>query len=90
MTRRPSAAAPLVAALAIVLALLGAYVVGYFRLGYVFEDQDGWTGDISYERRYEDDWQASLFHPAAAMESVARGVPVSSIEDPFADLRRDR
>ena len=87
MTSRRSTAAPILAALAIVLATLGAYVGGYYWLGYVFEDQHRWTGRVSYERRYAADWQRIIFAPATRIESLLCGVPISAEIDPFAAER---
>jgi hypothetical protein len=72
MTSRPSTAAPILAVLAIVLAtLLATYVGGYLWLG----EYHAWTSnsvptDTSVIRLYDSRWQAALFKPAAAMESL--------------------
>jgi hypothetical protein len=91
MTARPPTAAPILAVLAIVLVMLGAYVGGYFLLGErsdMFISRNG--RHISSEkhpgmvlshinRHYAYGWQATVFYPAAKMETWLGGVHVNSV-----------
>jgi hypothetical protein len=75
MTSRPSTAAPILAVLAIVLVTLGAYVGGYFWLG------DYWATKEVKEvvfRDYRYQWQATIFQPAASVESWLTGKVVQT------------
>jgi hypothetical protein len=58
-----SAAAPILAVLAIVLAMLGAYVGGYFWLG---ERQE--LNSVQTTRVYSARWQGTVFGPIAWVE----------------------
>ena len=71
MTFRPSTAAPSLAVLAVVLVTLGAYLGGYFWLG------DRLYGGPAPLRYYRYRWQATLFTPAAKVDSYLRGYSVS-------------
>jgi hypothetical protein len=82
MTSRPSTAAPILAVLAIMLALLGTYVGGYFWLGQVrpFISLSPASG-ISREgmnRVYQFKWLATAFAPLAKCESWATGKEVTT------------
>ena len=81
MTSRPSIAAPILAALAIVLALLGAYVGGYLGLGPVTNVVTP-AGPVAV-RTFRYRWQALIFTPAASVESLVTrsAVEVLSNED---------
>lgn len=64
MTSRPSTAAPILAVLAIVLAVLSAmYVSGYFwfgeRIDWASESESGY--DESVSRFYEQKWMVKFF-----------------------------
>ena len=73
MTTRHSAAAPILAALGIVLAMLGAYVGAYLGLcEMTYEWTDSEEG-FYVERLYEYDWARTVFAPAAWMEGKIRG-----------------
>lgn len=68
MTARPSTAAPILAALALLLLPLGAYVGGYhglseYGVGY------GISSNGTTYRAYSAHWQCELFKPAAWIES---------------------
>jgi hypothetical protein len=67
MTSRSSTAAPILAVLAVVLVTLGAYVGGYVWLG------SYGSGSDAIVRVYAQDWQVSLFAPAARIESLITG-----------------
>jgi len=71
MTTRPSAAAPILAVLAILLALLGAYVGGYFWLGDPY-----FVGAGYVEREFPHLWQARLYRPMAWLEQRLSGTDV--------------
>jgi len=82
MTSRPSTAAPILAALAVVLITLGAYVGGYFWLG----EYDP-TASVMYAngieerltlRTYNHAGLATLFYPAAVAESLMTGTHVDT------------
>jgi hypothetical protein len=77
MTSRPSATAPVLAALAIVLVPLGAYVAGYLCLGeqtnQLHSGGGNPTGAMTILRTYSHQWQVVVFQPAATMESLLRG-----------------
>jgi len=79
MTSRPSTAAPILAVLAIVLAMLGAYVGGYVWLGQAatiaFTTASGGS-QPGMERRYAQDWLRRCFEPAASAEAKLGGYPV--------------
>jgi hypothetical protein len=91
MTFRPSAAAPILSVLAIVLTLVGLYVSGYFWLGErsdIFTSRNG--RHLSSERHpgmvlshinryYAYEWQATVFYPAAQIETWLRRVHVNSV-----------
>ena len=77
MTPRRSTAAPILAALAIVLVLLGAYVGGYFWLSEIdptatFIRADG-TEQPGQVRYFQHSGLVMLFHPASAVESWLTG-----------------
>jgi hypothetical protein len=66
---RPSTAAPILAVLAIVLLTLGAaYLGGYFWLGQRFDYDETTT------RLYPQQWMASVFKPAAQLETWLTGI----------------
>jgi hypothetical protein len=73
MTSRPSPAAPILAALAVVLVTLGEYAGGYFWLGdfHEFPEFDG-----AVLRQYDYDWQVTLFWPASQIEERLRRAEV--------------
>ena len=78
MTSRSSTAAPILAVLAIVLVMLGAYVGGYFWLGrHICVLTPSWSvGDIPkvrHTRIYRHELQATVFKPAAQIESFLSG-----------------
>ena len=80
MTSRPSTAAPILAVLAIVLAMLGAYVGGYFWLG----QRCDWLHDGTLEfptRFYSHRWMAIVFEPAARIESQLTGIETITDHD---------
>jgi hypothetical protein len=80
MTSRPSTAAPLLAIVAIVLPLLGAYVGAYFYLGQVgWADYD--AGERIIWRTYPRPWHW-IFTPAARVETLIRGCRVNCQENP--------
>ena len=67
MTSRPSTAAPILAVLAIVLPFT-LYVVGYFGLGECFVIEEGGCPN-RIERTYSTAWLATLFEPAAKLDT---------------------
>jgi hypothetical protein len=83
MTSRPSTAAPILAVLAIVLVMLGAYVGGYFWLG----EYDRWPDPLSNNwevaRTFPNHGWSATFQPAGKLEAWIRSVPVfvQSAED---------
>jgi hypothetical protein len=72
MTSRPSTAAPILAMLAIVLVMLGAYVGGYFWFGELEQN----PFDDGYFRNFHHRWEAIIFAPAAWVDGAIRGVPI--------------
>lgn len=77
MTSRSSTAAPILAVLAIVAALLGAYVVAYLMLGERWELLARDTpGVAAVERRFNQQWLCTMFAPAAWCEARIIGIPV--------------
>jgi len=72
MNSRPSTAAPVLAALAIVAALLGAYVAGYFWLA---EYGTSPAGDYVL-RLYRYQWLTRFYQPAAFVEGKLRRAKV--------------
>jgi hypothetical protein len=78
---RPSTAAPILAVLAIVVGLLGLYVVGYLRLGSPVNVTT--SAGPAVVRIFQYRWQAALFTPAGRGESALRRseVEVFSNED---------
>ena len=76
-TSRPSTAAPILAALAILLLPLGVYVGGYFWLGRRADRFHVVTNELArIDRTYPKRWLAILYQPAARAEEAARGVEV--------------
>jgi hypothetical protein len=73
MTSRPSTAAPILAVLIVLAALLGLYVGGYFWLGRESRFYAG-VGSHRVTRLYRYEWASSMFAPAAYLESWLRGV----------------
>jgi hypothetical protein len=77
MTSRPTSAAPLLAALAVVLVTLGTYLAGYFWLG---KRSDFYSSDnfllppSKIDRQYSQMWMAMIFRPAEWIEEKLRGV----------------
>jgi hypothetical protein len=86
MTSRPSTAARILATLAIVAALLGAYVGAYFWLGVA---RPGYVGNnlVHITRTYPFQWEALAFEPAAGVEGLVRGVGVTVAYQTAEDLR---
>lgn len=83
MTSRPSTATPILAVLAIVLLLLGAYVAGYFWLGKYSDippPPSAFGGPAAPRaiRIYGYHWQAYVFAPAAMLETWVKGGDVST------------
>lgn len=90
MTSRPSAAAPLLAVTAILLAFLGAYVGGYYVLG----EETLWLCEVelppdtpeappklvvqpaAFERAYPQLWLMLIYQPAGQVETWLRGTEV--------------
>ena len=84
----PSTVAPILAVLTIVLALLGAYMGGYFWLGEHCVVQNiscvGDEGCLWPEctgRRFNSPWLATLFKPMSQIESFFRGVDFEVVSD---------
>jgi hypothetical protein len=75
----------MLAALAIAVAFVGAYVAVYFGLGDRIDQHHSGggapTGTMTILRTFPQQWQASLFWPAAAVESLLRGVEVRTTHD---------
>jgi hypothetical protein len=76
MTSRPSTAAPILAVLAIVLVMLGAYMGGYFWLGEYRTWTSARTNAVIIERRYSQEWQRGIYRPVAYVESHLFGESV--------------
>ena len=72
MTSRPSTAAPILAVLAIVLALLGAYVGGYFGLGECFVIVEGGC-PTRIEQTYSTASLATVFETATKVDAWLTG-----------------
>jgi hypothetical protein len=72
MTTRSSTSAPILAALAIVVSLLAAYVAGYFWLG----DRLDWVSPPEIQRSYPHEWQMHFFKPAGKVEAIFRRIDV--------------
>jgi len=80
VTSRSSTAAPIMAVLAILLATLGTYVVGYLWLGARFAVVEKSTipaGSRSIVRVYPRWWLAQAFAPAAQIETWLTNIPVA-------------
>ena len=77
---RPSTAAPILAALAVVLVtlLLGVYVTGYLSLGGSFDDFEPTVVRIRY---YDQHWMVWAFAPAGYVESWLTGMEVRVIDN---------
>ena len=84
MISRSSPAAPILAVLAVVLMLLGAYVAGYFWLGKLSTRNLGIAvvNGVEYRemkppcRDFNTRWQAALYAPLGKLESWLRGVDI--------------
>ena len=74
MTSRPSTDAPILAVLAIVLAV---YLGGYLSLGLCLLLPNHRGAEPPFVRIYPYGWQAAMFWPAAKVESLVRGASVS-------------
>jgi hypothetical protein len=78
---RPSTAAPILAMFAIVVALLGLYVGGYFWLGkrklYVVLTEEVPPRTL---REFPAKWLAVAYQPMAKVESWVAGSDVSAVE----------
>jgi hypothetical protein len=89
MTSRNSTAAPILAALAIVLLPLLAYLGGYFWLGAredYYTGRFGFPGDappdpklVLIERTYQQEWLKTIYLPAGKVETWARGIDVDVV-----------
>jgi len=78
MISRSSAAAPILAALAIVLTLPLGYIGGYFWLGVMFDASNSAPPPYLF-RLYRYEWLAEGFRPAAKVESWFLGGHVQSV-----------
>jgi hypothetical protein len=77
MTSRPSTAAPILAVLAVVLVMLGAYVGGYFWLGECHDVDDAFGRYVPTRiRLYDHRWQARFFYPVGWLEAKVGGKSV--------------
>jgi hypothetical protein len=77
MTSRPSTAAPILAALAILLLPLAAYLGGYFWLGTRADRFHVLTSELArIDRTYPQRWLAIIYQPAARAEETVRDVEV--------------
>jgi hypothetical protein len=74
MTSHPSTAAPILAALAIVLVTLAVYTAGYFGLGQRMDSP--YNNPRRVERSYSQRWLVTIFRPAAWIEQKVRGCDV--------------
>jgi hypothetical protein len=81
VTTRSSTASPVLAALALLLLPLGAYIGGYFWLGEYSEHMPVTGGEPESIRLYRAEWQITIFVPAAAIESRLHGRRVSLSAD---------
>ena len=72
MTARSSNAAPILAALAMVIVPLGAYVGAYFSLAKLSSWKDPKTGEVTLLRYYMQPWQTKFFWPAGRAEEALR------------------
>lgn len=68
--KRTSSTAWVAATALLLLGLVGAYVAGYYLRGTAEDDPFG--GD-QLRRSYPSEWEATLFRPAARMESALSG-----------------
>jgi hypothetical protein len=86
MTSRPSTAAPVLAAIVLVAALVGAYVAGYLWLGQLTTANQGIAvlNGVHYRaaprwcRNFNTQWEAVLFEPATKVESWLRGIEIEA------------
>lgn len=71
----------------VVSLLIAVYVAGYFALGefsiveYSYQvdpDLSSPPDEITMRREYSRQWEATVFHPAARLETWARGVEVNA------------
>lgn len=75
--------APILAALALLLLLLGGYVGAYLGMG----KKSVWRGSappesklVGIDREYSHEWIATAFKPAAWVESKVRGLDVKAMK----------
>jgi hypothetical protein len=73
MTSRPSTAAPILAVLAVMLVTIGAYVGGYLCLGRMIDFEK-----LRY-RYFAYPWIATIFSPAASVETLVIGKTVETV-----------
>ena len=78
---------PILAALALLLLPLGAYVGGYFWLGEVEEQWINSPDDGGYARVYRQEWAWTIYKPAGKVEAWLTGIAVDiAFRDPnYAD-----
>ena len=77
MTARPSTAAPILAALAVVVVPLGAYIGAYFSLAKLSSWTHPKTGEVTLLRYYVQPWQTKFFWPAGRVEEALRRTNVT-------------
>ena len=79
MERRPPLA-PLVVVSAVLIALLTAYVAGYFFLGQV---EPMSVDSMGMDRMYRSSWLATIYKPAAVVETwiTGRSVRIGHLRD---------
>jgi hypothetical protein len=76
MTSRHSTAAPILAMLAIGLAMLGSYVGGYFWLGERHDLKGTYPGLPIVMRQYPQQWQSAIYQPLGRVEQWILGIDV--------------
>jgi hypothetical protein len=81
--KRKSSAAPILAVLVIVLAMLGMYAGGYFWLGELtgiahFPNVENPGPGYELRREYPLRWEAVSYQPLAAIETWLRGIKVTT------------
>jgi hypothetical protein len=84
METKRSSAAPILAAIVMLLVPLTSYVAAYFLRGSVVHNTTEFADpNDSKVRAFASEWEAALFAPAAAVEAlvIGKGVTVTTFSD---------
>lgn len=80
MTSPISNVAPILAAIVVLAALLGAYVASYFWYGRIHGEVFGVSGPVQITRVFRYPVQAAIYKPAAIVESWSRQMEIRTVD----------